>query len=434
MSTKTIIGLIISIILVGAVAFVGVWGYTNFSKVQDGISGTGLYTQEDINKAYEDGYNTALTNEAEYNALIDGYRDTITGLNDIVSSLNSQISTLTNNNQTLTSQVTSLQSTITTLNTTITQLQSTGTANQATIDGLNLQISNLQVTISNLNTTIQQNGLTITNLNNQIGDMQAQFNYYATLLQGYNFENTVIVTFMFKGNTYNMQVVTKGTTVSLTNPVNPAFVGWTVDGVNVVNLATYTITEDVTFTAKILEYTVNFTVDGVPYGSPQTIEHGSFVQIPNIPTKALNSFAGWSIDGENAIDLTTYSITANVIFIALWEATFPYEELITKQITDLTTFHNEPFDITIGVKITFMFVLNDNFSYYEFVFKKTDNIMMFGAISINLIIGSACSFENELSTLFYILSDNRLISSAYVPPFTGDLKTSSMYIMAIESL
>ncbi|MBR4003524.1 MAG: hypothetical protein IKI95_05670, partial [Clostridia bacterium] len=56
--------------------FVLVWGITNFNKVQEGLSGTGLYTQEDLNKAYEDGYDKALTDKAEYEELINSYRDT----------------------------------------------------------------------------------------------------------------------------------------------------------------------------------------------------------------------------------------------------------------------------------------------------------------------------------------------------------------------
>ena len=68
--TKKILSLIFSLIFLGGFAFVLTWGITNFNKVQEGISGTGVYTEEDINNAYEDGYNTALTNKQEYDELM----------------------------------------------------------------------------------------------------------------------------------------------------------------------------------------------------------------------------------------------------------------------------------------------------------------------------------------------------------------------------
>ena len=61
METKKVLSLIFSLLFVGAFTFVLVWGITNFNKVQEGLSGTGLYTQEDLNKAYEDGYDTVCS-------------------------------------------------------------------------------------------------------------------------------------------------------------------------------------------------------------------------------------------------------------------------------------------------------------------------------------------------------------------------------------
>ena len=48
MDAKKIVGLIFSVLFIGAFAFVLSWGITNFNKVQEGISGTGLYNEEDL--------------------------------------------------------------------------------------------------------------------------------------------------------------------------------------------------------------------------------------------------------------------------------------------------------------------------------------------------------------------------------------------------
>ena len=75
MSAKKIIAIVLSVVLLGVSAFSIAWGVINFNKVKDGLSGTGLYTQDDVQNAYEDGYGTALDNKQEYENLIAEYRD-----------------------------------------------------------------------------------------------------------------------------------------------------------------------------------------------------------------------------------------------------------------------------------------------------------------------------------------------------------------------
>ena len=115
METKKVLSIIFSIIFLGAFAFVLSWGIINFNKVKEGISGTELYNQEDLNNAYQDGYDTALENKDEYDELISGYRDTITTLNDNISQLNSQITNLKGANQDCQNQIKNLTSTKTNL-------------------------------------------------------------------------------------------------------------------------------------------------------------------------------------------------------------------------------------------------------------------------------------------------------------------------------
>ena len=90
MDTRKVLGIIFSILFVGAFTFVLCWGIINFNKVKESMSGTAIYTQEDVNNAYQDGYDTALEDKAEYDELINGYRDTITTLNDNISKLYTQ--------------------------------------------------------------------------------------------------------------------------------------------------------------------------------------------------------------------------------------------------------------------------------------------------------------------------------------------------------
>lgn len=100
---------------------------------------------------------------------------------------------------------------------------------------------------------------------------------------------------------------------------NHEFVGWSLNGTNTVNVADTIITENTIFTAifKINEYTVTFK-DGETELSKQQIEHGKFATAPESPTKENYTFAGWSVDGTNTVDVGSYAITENTTFIAVF--------------------------------------------------------------------------------------------------------------------
>lgn len=94
-TTRKVLTIIFSILIIGAFAFLLTWGIINWSKVKDGMAGNGLYTQEDVQKSYEDGYSTALKDKEEYDKLINSYRDTITTQNDLISQYTSEATALT---------------------------------------------------------------------------------------------------------------------------------------------------------------------------------------------------------------------------------------------------------------------------------------------------------------------------------------------------
>lgn len=100
---------------------------------------------------------------------------------------------------------------------------------------------------------------------------------------------------------------------------NHEFVGWSLDGTNTVNVADTIITENTIFTAifKINEYTVTFK-DGETELSKQQIKHGEFASAPESPTKENYTFAGWSVDGTNTVDVGSYAITENTTFTAVF--------------------------------------------------------------------------------------------------------------------
>ena len=293
METKKVLSIIFSIIFVGAFAFTLIWGITNFNKVKEGISGTGVYTKEDINNAYEDGYNTALTDKEEYTKLIASYRDTITSLNDKISQLNSQITNLTNNNKDYASQ----------------------------IEKLNNQTNELETQVEELTIIKANNEKTIEELNKKIQELQASITYYENYIASLENDNQVVATFEYDGSVYFIQTVSKGSNISAPTPTSTdykIFNGWTVNG-SLVDLDTYTISTNTTLIADITyKYDVRFMTDDTIYNTQIVASNGTITLPPN-PTKSGYSFTGWSTNGVDVIeDMSTIKITENTTFYAVF--------------------------------------------------------------------------------------------------------------------
>ncbi len=387
METKKVLGIIFSILFVGAFIFALTWGIINFNKVKEGMSGTGVYTEQDLNNAYEDGYNTALSDKEGFEKLINSYRDTITTQSDQISQLNSEVSNLKNTNkdyktqvenltaqrenletqvETLNSiktnndatiselnrqiddlnnklialqgekdqyvtQIESLNSQIANLQSLNTQLQTTNELNLQTITGLNNQITSLTTQINDLNYQIQNNSTSVNALNNKIAELQKSVSYYEQYIASLESGEQVVATFEFAGSVYNIQVVNKNDIVTVTTPTSTAFVifnGWTVNG-EIVDLSTYQITANTKFVADVTyKYEVNFVVDEENYNS-QIVVKDNKATVPANPTKAGYVFDGWTLN-NSIVDVENYCIAQNTTFVAkfskLYSVIFKYED------------------------------------------------------------------------------------------------------------
>ena len=380
METKKVLSLIFSLLFVGAFTFVLVWGITNFNKVQEGLSGTGLYTQEDLNKAYEDGYDTALTDKAEYEELINSYRDTITTLTDQVTlltyanqdcatqiknltetklgletqvtnltsiknqneatimSLNAeivglrkQVQTLTESNEDKTEEIRVLNNQITNLQSLISQLQTTNALNVETINSLNAQISNLNAQISDLTMQLQNNSSNVIALQNRIAELERTVAYYEQYIANLENGEQVVATFEFAGSVYNIQILAKNSIATVTTPTSTDYVifnYWTVDGVKV-DLSSYQIQTNTRFVANVTyKYDVKFMVDNTLYNSQVVVKNG-YPTLPSNPSIEGYDFDGWTTNGVDIVKPNTTAVISNTTYYAkltkLHTISFMYE-------------------------------------------------------------------------------------------------------------
>ena len=414
MSAKKIIGIIVSVVFIAAFVFVLVWGIINWNKVKDGLSGSGLYTQDDIQISYEDGYNTALADKEEYEKLITSYRDTITTQTDLISQytseanalnnsikdyqeqvenlteqrgvLETQVGTLTTvktNNEktidelngqieTLSGQVLALQGNkdenerrIAQLNEQIAnlqslnkQLQENNELNVNTIAGLNAQIANLNNQISDLTLQAQDNSSVVNALNTKIAELQKSVSYYEQYIAALENGEQVVATFEFDGSVYNIQIVNKNSLLTVTPPQSTAYVifnGWTVNG-EPIDLETFRITENTKIVADVThKYEVNFMVDGENYHN-EIVVKDSHITPPAEPQKAGYVFGGWTINGNAVVDFETYTVTQNVTFTAkfvkLYSVVFKYEETtLSTQTVKSGEFATAPETTTTAYKV-----------------------------------------------------------------------------------
>ncbi len=120
------------------------------------------------------------------------------------------------------------------------------------------------------------------------------------------------------------QVVDKNSTAtapSISSTASKVFNGWKVNGV-IVNVATYSITQNTDFVADwIYKNLVTFMANDATYSS-QYVENANYAVEPDAPTFEGKSFAGWSLDRYNVVDLSTVAINSDTTLYAVFVSNF----------------------------------------------------------------------------------------------------------------
>ena len=189
--------ILISIIGVLVIGFVGILLYIYWPAITGTVNGSKYYTSEDVQEAYDEGYNdgneskTELTAQVEYyKTLVDEFLVEVELLNKEIDSLNVEttnnmttIDDLNNQKLELVSQVENLQSIKNENEKTISSLTSEKTSLQTQVNNLQDEIANkeliiesLNLQISTLKSSIQDKTNEIIELNNEVNNLQSQLN------------------------------------------------------------------------------------------------------------------------------------------------------------------------------------------------------------------------------------------------------------------
>ena len=295
---STILISTLGLILISAFAFCAYWTIANWDRLNDA---TQWRTQENVNAAYVDGYETALANKQDYINQIDGHRETISELQVTISEL---------------------------------------TILSATVPGLQTTISQLQATVVTLENVIAD-------LETEVAILELQIATLTSLLENYENLEMCEVKFLLDLTTlYATDVVEQGDTVAVTAPTSTTkkqFLGWSIDGETIISLATYPITQNTIFYAVwALSHSVEFVVDGVVVQSG-LIPSASYVSAPANPSKTDFVFVGWSVDGVTIVSPSGYQINDDTTFAAVFTKTmFEGEHIVYSGATS-------PFNISYDI-------------------------------------------------------------------------------------
>ena len=374
-----------SILVVGLTAILI---YCFWPAIKGTVDNSKYYTQEELQNSYDKGYDDGCKSETEltgqvkyYKGLVDEYyiqvntlndeitmltknnkdyqtqvnnlttqktnlqtqvenlttaktnnENTIASLNSQITSLQTQVTNLTNSDEDKSEQIIILNNQITTLKNTVSQLQTTNDMNVTTITSLNTQIANLNSQISEITLSSQNSASQINSLNSKINELQSSITYYESYIAQLENGEQVVATFEFDGSVYNIQIVNKGSTLSVTTPASTTykiFNGWAING-TIIDLNTYTITTNTKIVADVTyKYDVKF-MSGNNVVDSQIVTKNNYATLPTNPTKDGYEFDGWSTNGVDIVDnILTIPVTANTTYVAVFTklhtVTFMYE-------------------------------------------------------------------------------------------------------------
>lgn len=155
-------------------------------------------------------------------------------------------------------------------------------------------------------------------------------------------------TFKLCGNTYTTVYVKAGQKISKRigsdiDPIIYSYEGWSIDGINIIDETSISITEDITFVAIATEniYTVIFYVDNSVYET-QTYRAYEIIENPVNPLKDGYIFNGWRKSDGTRVDFNVINperpkAIENLEFFASFIESTPYEEYLTNLIMETHT-------------------------------------------------------------------------------------------------
>lgn len=303
-------------VLGGSLYLVG----SNWNSIKAGINGEVLFTQSQVQEKVDQAYNDGVAQGEVYKAIIDELTSNLTSTQNELAKIQAE-------QEQSKAEIASKDAQIEQLQAEVKNLTEQNTDNTAIINQKNEQILTLKNEVKQLQANLNNSNESVLTLTAQIQTLNNTVSYYEQLLKAYQNESKAIATYMFNNGVYNVQVVDKGNTTTVSDPESTQYVKfnyWMVNNEQV-DPSTYPINEDTIFVANVTySYDVNFVGENKEELKTQIVEENNFSTPPNNPTSSTNGvFKGWSLDGINLVDPSSTEITGNTTFYAMFD--YPVE-------------------------------------------------------------------------------------------------------------
>ena len=287
-----------------------------------------LTALEDFQERFSETSNSLITLQGQYDELLEKYNQSVVEnqpLHEEIENLNNEVASLKELNSSYVVQVNALTEEITKLELQIDELLNYKEDNSTSINELNSVIAELNSKISEFESIKIEYNTQIALLNNSIESYKNEIENYKDIIEDLKEINSSVVTFSFDGQIISTQQVNKTefpTEVEIPSSGDYVFDGWMLKGTSeIIDPYTYSITQDTEFVASLRKYkNITFIVDDEPVSTQQIIENTELV-LPENPVKEHYLFLGWSLDGSNVIDITSYEFIQDTNLIAVFEIT-----------------------------------------------------------------------------------------------------------------
>ena len=241
-----------------------------------------------------------------------------------------------------------------------------------------------------------------------------------------NYSNKYDVLFYYENEEFAKQIILDGSYPVMTTPVSSekkVFIGWSLDGKNIINIETYPIIDVTKFYAVIdYYYYISFKFeDGSDCSPIQKVLSGNCCVTPTSPTKENYEFDYWTLDKNSQVDVENYVITKDTTFYAkftkLYNVSFKFENQVinTQRVRENSFASNQSVDST-DRKIFNGWKISDSIINIE-TYPITSDIVFIADITYR----SYVEFEY----------DGRIIKSGYVTNGTSadapDISSYSAY-------
>ncbi len=353
---------IISLISVLLIAVVGIGIYCSLPAIIGTIDGSRYYTADELQESYNQGYGDGSKSETELLGQVQYYRDLVDEYYLNVNALNQEIALLSNSNEMLKALVreneqtiNNQQSVISVENDKVESLKSEINALKKSIAYYEQLIANLEIDnqavvtfefdgkvcnfqVIDKNTTVKVNdpvsteyvifnGWTVDGQHVDLSTYRVTTNtrFIADVTYRYH------VSFVADNTQIDNYLITKGQSISVpTTPIKNGYIfdGWSLDGVNPIDIDSHVVTENTVFIAVFTQlHTVTFLQNDNTLATT-TVRHNEYVTAPNVEVGFNKVFNGWKLINE-IVDLTNYPITSDLTLVAEIVSAGSYFERVT---------------------------------------------------------------------------------------------------------